>query len=773
MHFPERQGLYDPRNEKDSCGIGFLANIKGQRSHQILVDASEMLINLSHRGVCGAEANTGDGAGFLTALPYEFLAKAAQKDLGLSLPPAGKFGAGVVFLPTIDKERDRCKAVIRDIVSEQGQQLLGWRTVPTDAKGVDIGPAAQASQPAIEQLFIASGDDLEGEAFERQLYIIRKRASHLLRGSEMEQAKMFYICSLSTRVLVYKGQLMPKQLVPFYPDLANSDYTSHLAMMHSRFSTNTFPSWDRAHPNRYMCHNGEINTLQGNTNWMRAREGVVKSDLFGDELSKVFPIIEPDCSDSGNFDNALEFFIMTGRSLPEAVMMMIPEAWENHESMSQDKRDFYEYHSCLMEPWDGPASIAFTDGHYIGAVLDRNGLRPSRYYVTFDDRVIMASEVGVLAVDPAIVKLKGRLQPGKIFLVNFEEGRIVADGELKNDLASRRPYGKWIGKQRIQLEDLKPKSKPPGLDQPTLLPRLQAFGYNLETFQFMLFPLVREKRDPVGSMGNDSALSCLSDQPHLLYDYFKQLFAQVTNPAIDSIREEVIMSLKCYIGPEGNLLETTEAQAHRLRVNHPILSNQELAAIKDMDFGGWKTQTLDLTWPKSEGEEGMVAALDRICAQAEKAIDDGFSLLVLSDRAVGNDRVPLSSLMACGAVHNHLVRSAKRTRIGIVLESGEAREVHHHCLLIGYGADAINPYLVFEALRQVCRDGLLEDEYTDETIIAAYRKGVAKGMLKVMAKMGISTLQSYKGSPDFRSGGPWSRHHRPVLYRNGQPGPGR
>ncbi len=753
MHFPGRQGLYDPRNEKDSCGIGFLANIKGQRSHQILVDASEMLINLSHRGVCGAEANTGDGAGFLTALPYEFLAKASQKDLGLSLPPAGKFGAGVVFLPTIDKERDRCKAVIRDIVSEQGQQLLGWRTVPTDAKGADIGPAAQASQPAIEQLFIASGDDLEGAAFERQLYIIRKRASHLLRGSEMEQAKMFYICSLSTRVLVYKGQLMPKQLVPFYPDLANSDYSSHLAMIHSRFSTNTFPSWDRAQPNRFMCHNGEINTLQGNTNWMRAREGVVKSDLFGDELSKVFPIIEPDCSDSGNFDNALEFLIMTGRSLPEAVMMMIPEAWENHESMSQDKRDFYEYHSCLMEPWDGPASIAFTDGHYIGAVLDRNGLRPSRYYVTFDDRVIMASEVGVLAVDPAIVKLKGRLQPGKIFLVNFEEGRIVADGELKNDLASRRPYGKWIGKQRIQLEDLKPKSKPPGLDQTTLLPRLQAFGYTLETFQFMLLPLVREKRDPVGSMGNDSALSCLSDQPHLLYDYFKQLFAQVTNPAIDSIREEVIMSLKCYIGPEGNLLETTEAQAHRLLVNHPILSNQELAAIKDMDSGGWKTQTLDLTWPKSEGQEGMVAALDRICAQAEKAIDDGFSLLVLSDRAVGNDRVPLSSLMACGAVHNHLVRSAKRTRIGIVLESGEAREVHHHCLLIGYGADAINPYLVFEALRQVCRDGLLEDEYTDETIIAAYRKGVAKGMLKVMAKMGISTLQSYKGAQIFEAVG--------------------
>ena len=753
MHFPERQGLYNPRDERDSCGIGFLAHIKGQRSHQIVVDANEMLINLSHRGACGCEANTGDGAGLLTALPHEFLAKVAKTDLKVDLPAAGKFAAGVVFLPTNDKERDQCKSVVQDIVSEQGQKVLGWRNVPTDAKGADIGPSARATAPAIEQLFIAAGEDLEGEAFERQLYVIRKRASSLLRGSKMEQAKMFYICSLSTKVLVYKGQLMSEQVVPYFPDLDDSDYTSHLAMIHSRFSTNTFPSWDRAQPNRFMCHNGEINTLRGNTNWMQAREGVVQSELFGEDLSKVFPVVEPDCSDSGNFDNVLEFLIMTGRILPEAAMMMIPEAWENHESMSADKRAFYEYHSSLMEPWDGPASIAFTDGRYIGAVLDRNGLRPSRYYVTYDDRVIMASEVGVLPVDPENVKLKGRLQPGRMFLVNFEEGRIVADQELKRDLATRRPYGEWIKKQQIHLADLRVPSKLPGLDLTTLLPRLQAFGYTLETFQFMLLPLVREKRDPVGSMGNDSALACLSDEPRLIYDYFKQLFAQVTNPAVDSIREEVIMSLQCSIGPEGNLLQSTEAQAHRLKVPHPILSNEQLGAIKEMDHSGWKTQTIDITWPKSEGKEGMVPALERICAQAEKAIDEGFNLVVLSDRAISQERVPLSSLMACGAVHHHLVKKAKRTRIGIVLESGEAREVHHHCLLIGYGADAINPYLTFEALRQACRDGLLEDQYTDETIIATYRKGVAKGMLKVMAKMGISTLQSYKGAQIFEAVG--------------------
>ena len=750
---PEKQGLYDPANEHDSCGIGFVADIKGRRSHQIIEDADFVLRSMTHRGACGCEPNTGDGAGMLTALPHEFLTKVAREDLKADLPEPGRFSAGIVFLPTIQKERSHAKEVVGRIIAEQGQRLVGWRRVPTAGKAADIGPSALATEPVIAQLFIAAGGDLAGDAFERQLCIIRKRASHLLRGDErLEQAKLFYICSLSTKVIIYKGQLMAEQLVPYFPDLSDSDYASHLAMVHSRFSTNTFPSWDRAQPNRFMCHNGEINTLRGNTNWMRAREGVVRSDLFGDEIKKLFPIIEPDCSDSGTFDNALEFLLMTGRTLQESIMMMIPEAWQNHESISESKRAFYEYHSCLMEPWDGPASIAFTDGHYIGAVLDRNGLRPSRYYLTHDDRVIMASEVGVLPVDPKNVKHKGRLQPGRMFLVDFQQGCLIPDEELKSDFSSRRPYGQWLRDERIELKDLRPNEEPHGFYPDTLVARMQAFGYTVETMQFMLVPLVLEQRDPVGSMGNDSALACLSDKARMLYDYFKQLFAQVTNPAIDSIREDVVMSLECYLGPEGNLLETTQRHAHRLLVPHPILSNQQLAAIKHLDHRGWKAKTIDITFPRDEGAVGMVAALDRICGEAEAAIDEGFSLVVLSDRDMCADRAPLSSLLACGAVHHHLIRQTKRTRIGIVLETGEAREVHHHCLLIGYGADAINPYLAFEALWQAHRDGLLDHEqFDDEKIVAAYRKGVAKGMLKVMAKMGISTLQSYKGAQIFEA----------------------
>ncbi len=753
---PQRYGLYDPAYEHESCGVGFVAHIKGQRSHQIILDAELALCNMDHRGACGCEPNTGDGAGMLTALPHEFLAKVARDDLRTSLPAPGQYAAGLVFLPKDAAERAYCKAVVERLIAEQGQRLLGWRRVPTRPKEADIGPTALQAEPAIEQLFVAAAAGLSGDAFERQLYIIRKRASHLLRGDErLTQRKLFYVCSLSTKVIIYKGQLRSAQLMPYYPDLADPDYTSHLAMVHSRFSTNTFPSWDRAQPQRFMCHNGEINTLRGNINWMRAREGVVRSPLFGDELHKVFPVVEPDCSDSGTFDNVLEFLLMSGRTLQEAVMMMIPEAWEQHQTMPEDKRAFYEYHSCLMEPWDGPASIVFTDGKYIGAVLDRNGLRPSRYYLTHDDRVIMASEVGVVPLDPALVKEKGRLQPGRMFLVDFEQGRLIPDDELKHELANRRPYGQWLRRQRIHLSDLPCGDDAHGFYPDTLLPRMQAFGYTTETMQFMLLPMIHEARDPVGSMGNDAALACLSDQPRMLYDYFKQLFAQVTNPAIDSIREEVIMSLECYIGPEGNLLETTEEHCHRLLVPHPIVTNEELAALKHLDHRGWRSRTIDITWPRSEGAAGLTAALDRICRQAEEAIDQGYSLVVLSDRAVCADRVPLSALMAVGAVHHHLVRQAKRTRIGIVVETGEAREVHHHCLLVGYGADAINPYLAFEALWQARRDGLLDPEKfpDDAHVVPAYRKAVAKGMLKVMGKMGISTLRSYKGAQIFEAVG--------------------
>jgi glutamate synthase (NADPH) large chain len=751
---PAAYGLYDPAYEHDSCGVGFVAHIKGERSRQIIDDASRILVHMTHRGACGCEENTGDGAGMLTALPYEFLEKAARQDLGIALPEPNRYGVGVVFLPTDPAEREFCKQTVNSLIGQQGQTLLGWRPLPTSADGADIGPSARAAEPAMEQLFIGAADGLDVDQFERQLFIIRKMASHRLRNSKLKQATMFYVCSLSTKVIIYKGMLTPAQVTKYFIDLQDPDYKSHLAMVHSRFSTNTFPSWDRAQPNRFMSHNGEINTLRGNKNWLLARQGVMQSELFGDDLKKLFPITEPECSDSGTFDNALEFLYYNGRSLPEAVMMMIPEAWQNHHSMPEDKRAFYEYYSALQEPWDGPASISFTDGSYIGAVLDRNGLRPSRFYVTHDDKVVMASEVGVLDIDPKDVKIKGRLQPGKMFLVDFDQGRIIADDEVKHTVANRRPYREWLEDQRILSSDLPPADPPTPLDPETLLKHMQAFGYTTETMQFMLIPLINVEKDPIGSMGDDAALACLSDKPRMPYDYFKQLFAQVTNPAIDSIREEIIMSLECYIGPEGNLLDTTAEQCHRLLVPHPILTNEELAALKHLDYRGWRTKTIDITYPRAEGVGGLKPALERICAEAEQAIADGYSLIILSDRGTTAERVPVSSLLACGAVHHHLVRNELRTRIGLVLETGEAREVHHHCLLIGYGADAINPYIAFRALKQALADGMINSEkWTDEQIVKSYRLGVRNGMLKVMAKMGISTLQSYKGAQIFEAVG--------------------
>ena len=752
-NLPVKHGLYDPANEKDSCGVGFIANVKGVRSHSIVRDAAEALTHMDHRGACGCEANTGDGAGMLTAIPDELMRAEAKRLFNIELPEIGAYAIAQVFLPQDEEERNQCKKSLEKFVARQGQKFIGWRRVPTNAKKADIGPTAAASEPIVEQLFVAAGEKIDRTSFCRQLYLIRKQAYHEIRVLGLKQRDMYYVCSFSSRVIIYKGQLTAKQVVPYYPDLADPRYTSHLAMIHSRFSTNTFPSWDRAQPMRFMSHNGEINTLRGNVNWMLAREGLMKSELFGKQFNRLLPITDLTTSDSGIFDNVMELLLLAGRSLPEAVMMMIPEAWQNHESMPEYKQSFYEYHSCLMEPWDGPASVVFTDGRYIGAVLDRNGLRPSRYYLTTDDRVIMASEVGVLPVDPGIVKEKGRLQPGRMFLVDFEQGRLIPDDEIKKDIATRRPYGEWLRKQRLEIRDLAPASDARGFEPETLLPRMQAFGYTIETMQFMLLPLVHEKRDPIGSMGNDSALAVLSDQPRMLYDYFKQLFAQVTNPPVDSIREEVIMSLECYIGPEKNLLETTEEHAHRLLLSHPILTNDELAALKNIDHRGWKAQTIDITWPKSEGEAGLKKALDRICREAEQAIESGFSLVVLSDRNVGSDRVALSSLLACGAVHHHLIRKATRTRLGLIVETGEAREVHHHCLLVGYGADAINPYLAFESLWQAQRDGLLPVDYSDEKIVHAYQKAVAKGMLKVMSKMGISTLHSYKGAQIFEAVG--------------------
>jgi len=753
--FPPKRGLYDPANEKDSCGVGFICDIKGRPSRSIVEDALSMNCCMEHRGGVGYEQNTGDGAGILLGLPRKFLARVARKELDRDLPEAGEFGVGNVFLPNDPAARKHCLSIFEAEIQAAGQRLLGWRELPVHPDGAGIGNAARAAMPGFAQLFVGA-EGVTGDAFERKLYLSRKHATHRLRGDEnLLQRKSFYVCSLSSKVIIYKGMLTPEQVPLFYPDLQDKDFESHLAMVHSRFSTNTFPSWDRAQPNRFMSHNGEINTLLGNVNSMNARQGKLQSELFGDDLKKLFPIVEADCSDSGTFDNVLEFLLMSGRKLQEAVLMMIPEAWQQHPNMDDAKRAFYEYHSCLMEPWDGPASIAFTDGNYIGAVLDRNGLRPSRYYITNDDKCIMASEVGVVHVDPATVIEKGRLQPGRIFLIDFEAGRMIPDGEIKSEWAGARPYKEWLDAQRIDLTDLS-NDQVHGFYPETLTARMQAFGYTVETMQIMLQPLVTELRDPLGSMGNDAALAVMSEKPRMLYDYFKQRFAQVTNPPIDSIREEVIMALNCYIGPEQNLLEATEKHCHRLRIPHPILSNEELAALKHMDHRGWRSKTIDITFPAGSGRDGLVAALDRISAEASAAIAEGFSLIVLSDRNLDIDNVPVSSLLAVGTVHHHLIRQQSRTQIGLILESGEAREVHHHCLLIGYGADGINPYLAFESLWESRRKGYLDGAshiQSDDDVVAAYRKGTAKGMLKVMAKMGISTLQSYKGAQIFEAVG--------------------
>jgi glutamate synthase (NADPH/NADH) large chain len=750
--FPPRQGLYDPAHEKDSCGVGFVAQIKGQQSHDIIRDALLMLQHMDHRGACGCEANTGDGAGILTALPHEMLRRVAKEEAGVDLPEPGRYGVGMIFLPRDGEARQWCKEVVEQYILRQEQKLLGWRRVPTDAVGADIGPSARVTEPVVEQVFIAANKAADQTAFERQLYTIRKQAYHKIKAEGGAAAEGYYVCSLSSRVIVYKGQLTSGQVPLYYPDLRDPSYQSHLAMVHSRFSTNTFPSWDRAQPMRCMSHNGEINTLRGNVNWMAARQGQMRSDAFGYNLRRLMPVVDPITSDSGMFDNVLEFLMLAGRSLPEAMMMMIPEAWENHESMPLAKRAFYEFHANLMEPWDGPASVAFTDGRYIGAVLDRNGLRPSRYYVTEDDRVIMASEVGVLPVEAAKVVKKGRLEPGRMFLVDFDAGRIIPDEEIKAEVSLRRPYGQWLQRQRMDLADL-PASEGAGrIEGGELLARLQAFGYTQEHLNIVMLPMATTGKEALGSMGNDAALAVLSDKPRLLYDYFKQLFAQVTNPPIDSIREEIIMSLETYLGPEGNLLDTVERQCHRLHVAQPILSNEELEAIKRINYRGWRSATIDITYGRPEADDEGVAlnvALDRICDEATQAIEDGYQFIVLSDRAAGRERVAISSLLATGAVHHHLIRTQSRTKISIVVESGEAREVHHFCLLVGYGADAINPYLAFEALWSMRDQGLMD--LAPEKVLANYIKSIDKGMLKVMSKMGISTLASYKGAQIFEA----------------------
>jgi len=751
---PGKRGLYDPACEKDACGIGFVCNIKGIASREIVTDGAHILCRMSHRGGLGHEENTGDGAGILTALPQRFLERIAA-ETAISLPPFGKYGTGILFLPRNEAQRTHCKQVIATQIAAQDLCLLGWRPVPVNPEKATIGNTALASMPHIEQIFVAAGTDSSG--FESKLYLARKHSTHILHDDPLiTKHDLLHFCSLSTTTIVYKGMLTPRQLFAFYPDLEASDYHSHLAMVHSRFSTNTFPSWSRAQPNRLMCHNGEINTLLGNRNSMYTRQGSLESPIFGDRIGKLFPVIEADSSDSGSFDNVLELMTMAGMPQAEAMMIMVPEAWQKDQAMDVEKRAFYEYNAARMEPWDGPASIIYTDGRCIGAVLDRNGLRPSRYYLTTDDKCIMASEVGVLPIPPEQVIAKGRLRPGKMFLIDFEKGRMIADEEIKTTIAGLRPYRRWLARQRINLADIAPADAPDKLDPQSLPTRMRAFGYTRETMQFMLLPMVREKRDPLGSMGNDAALAVLSGQPRLLYDYFKQLFAQVTNPAIDSIREEVIMSLGCWIGPEGNLLAAREENVRRLWLPQPLLDQVELAKLKHVEQYGWRCHTLDITFDRHSGQAGFMAVLDSICTEARTAVEQGSTLLLLSDRRTDATRIPLPALIATGIVHHHLNRHHLRTRTSLLVETGEAREVHHHCLLMGFGADSINPYLAYEALWQAHRDGQFGDNpqvQSPADVIESYRRAVNKGLLKVMAKMGISTLQSYKGAQIFEAVG--------------------
>ena len=746
---PRAQGLYDPQFEHDACGVGFVANIKGHRSHDIVQKGLRILKNLDHRGACGCDPETGDGAGILMQVPHAFLAKECEK-LDFLLPAAGEYGVGLVFLPQELSERNRCAAMFEKIVREEGQRFLGWRTVPID--DTQCGRVAREAQPHIRQIFIGQGSSVtDQDHLERKLFVIRKQVEHQVRESDVRDSESFYVPSLSSRTLVYKGLLMPHQIPRFYLDLNDPTMASAIALVHQRFSTNTFPSWDRAHPYRFLCHNGEINTLRGNTNWMRAREQVFSSPLFGDDIEKILPIIAPNGSDSAKFDNVLELLVRTGRSLPHAIMMMIPEAWQNHAGMSEAKRAFYEYHSCLMEPWDGPASIAFSDGRVIGAVLDRNGLRPSRYVVTKDGLVIMASEVGVLDIAPENVLRKNRLQPGRMFLVDTEQGRIIEDEEIKESLAARKPYRQWLDENLVKIDALQPPTVVPvAYDEAELLNLQQAFGYTVEELKMLLSPMALNGQEAVGSMGTDTPLAVLSDRPQPLFNYFKQLFAQVTNPPIDPIREELVMSVKTAVGPEQNLFEETPRHCHQLGINGPTLTNEQLAQIKELHSGTLRTTTLRALYKVRDGGDGLEKALEELCEWASSAIEKGFGILVLSDRGVTEEYAPIPSLLAISAVHHHLIRAGTRTRCGLIVESGEPREVQHFCLLLGYGAAAVNPYLAYETLAQMVAQDMLKG-VTAEEAMGHYIKAVDKGVLKVMTKMGISTLQSYHGAQIFEA----------------------
>ncbi len=750
---PQAQGLYDPAFEHDSCGVGFICHMKGQASHNIVDSALTMLENMEHRGACGCDPESGDGAGILVHMPDLFLRRRC-KELGIDLLPAGQYACGMIFLPQDMISRRLCEQRFESVVREYGMVVLGWRDVPTDNRYA--GAIPRTSEPKIRQVFLAPGQSFFNRAdFDRRLYFVRQRAENAIEFGDLpaDAREDFYICLLSTNRMVYKGMLTASQLRNYFPDLKAPDFESSLAMVHSRFSTNTWPAWRLAHPFRYLAHNGEINTLRGNRNWMRARYASLRSEVYGDELPRMFPLLTETGSDSATLDNAMQFLAITGRSLPHSVLMVIPEAWEHNPNMDPDLRAFYEYHACLMEPWDGPASISFTDESHIGAVLDRNGLRPSRYVVTKDDLVIMASEVGALPVAPENVALKWRLQPGRIFLVDMKQGRIIDDAEIKQELVDKRPWKRWLDKNLVHLEKLPAPKFVPETDHRSLRVRQHAFGYTYEDVKLILTPMAESGQEPVGSMGTDTPLACLSDQPQLLFSYFRQLFAQVTNPPLDAIREELVTSLYTYLGRRGNLLDETPLHCRLVKLAQPIVTNIELAKLKELDREPLKSVTLPTLFDPAFGHAGLEQAVEELCRKAALAVRDGISLIVLSDRGVDQNNAPIPSLLACSAVHHHLIKDGTRTLADIIVETGEAREAHHFCLLIGYGAGAVNPYLVFETLSDMKKEGLLSASLSLESAEKNYIKAANKAILKVASKMGISTVSSYRGAQIFEAVG--------------------
>lgn len=748
------KGLYDPRYEHDACGVGFIAQLRKEASHETIQKGIEILENLDHRGAVGAEKNSGDGAGLLSQTPHDFFRKEFDKE-GLTLPNPGEYGAGIVFLPPQPAETKWTMEMFESLVEKMGQQVIHWRKVPTDNSS--LGKMVRDVEPAMFQVFIRRGDDCQDDAaFERRLYVIHKYAQKVIRGANRIGSPYFYICSLSYKTITYKGMLTTSQLPLYFPDLKDPDFTSRLALVHSRFSTNTFPSWPLAQPFRYLAHNGEINTLRGNINWMRARESIFESDLFTkDEIEKLLPIIDDTQSDSAILDNAVELLVLAGRSLPHVMAMLIPEAWASDEEMDEEARAFYEYHATLMEPWDGPASIAFTDGHIIGATLDRNGLRPSRYQVTYDGTLVMASEAGVLYYPPEEIEYKGWLQPGRMFVASLDEGRIIKNAEIKQKLASARPYGKWLDDGKIELASLKDAASPHQPDHKTLVHRQTVYGYTKEDLEMIIRPMAENAKEPIGSMGSDTPLAVLSDRAQNLFNYFYQLFAQVTNPPIDPIREVSVMSLVSFIGAQGHILNETEEHCRVIELPQPVISNNDLEKLKSVGEYHFRSRTISTVFPVSEeGKTGALKkAVEDICRQASQAVEENRNIIILSDREADKTNCPVPSLLAVSAVHHHLIREGTRAKVGIIVETGAAREVHHFALLLGYGASAVNPFLAFETIEDLRIRGELNVDLEPKEARRNFKKAVSKGLLKIMSKMGISTMQSYIGAQIFEAVG--------------------